>query len=393
MSAWPWNKRQQGVTLVELMIALVVSAIVLLGVATVYTSSKRAYKIQEEMSRLQENVRFAFTELTTAIRNAGNLGDLPNLTLNCIVADPTLCADFQSGINGFEYVASPTTPGSDYTITSLTDTATPAAWTNANGNPLPNWLAGQVLAGNDVLITASTEPAGNVELDCPPAASTATSLTTLGPIAPIDQGRLVFLTDGLRADLFQNVSASNASTLNRGQATGLPPGNVNPASTEWTAPTKCIVDSTGNLRSAAEVMVANHTAFYVGIGASGNPALFLYRTGEIPQAEELIEGVENMQILYGIDNTPQDDNYQPDQYVSANDAALDFDNVRAIRISLLVRTPRETNRPQQAGTFRLLGVDNATSVDVTTLADRRIRKVFTTTVQLRNKAFSRQEFE
>ena len=43
----------KGITLVELMVALVVSSIVLLGVATVYSSSKRSYKLQEEFSRLQ----------------------------------------------------------------------------------------------------------------------------------------------------------------------------------------------------------------------------------------------------------------------------------------------------------------------------------------------------
>ncbi|MDX5152354.1 MAG: prepilin-type N-terminal cleavage/methylation domain-containing protein, partial [Acidiferrobacterales bacterium] len=52
--------KHRGVTLVELMVAMVISTIVLLGVATVYSSTKRSYKVQEEMARLQENARYAF---------------------------------------------------------------------------------------------------------------------------------------------------------------------------------------------------------------------------------------------------------------------------------------------------------------------------------------------
>jgi len=76
--------RQRGITIVELMIALVVSSIILIGVATVYTSSKRAYKIQEEMSRLQENARFGFEFMVRDIR----------------MAHPTPCSTFKAAWAG-----------------------------------------------------------------------------------------------------------------------------------------------------------------------------------------------------------------------------------------------------------------------------------------------------
>ena len=79
---------------------------------------------------------------------------------------------------------------------------------------------------------------------------------------------------------------------------------------------------------------------------------------------------------------------QPTRYVTADNIS-DPDNVVAVRISLLVRTPQELNRPQAASTHNLLGVDNNTRVAVTTMSDRRIRKVFTTTLYLRNKGVRR----
>ena len=50
-----YSRKQRGVTLVELMIAITIGSIIMVGISSVYTSSKRSYKLQEEFSRLQEN--------------------------------------------------------------------------------------------------------------------------------------------------------------------------------------------------------------------------------------------------------------------------------------------------------------------------------------------------
>jgi len=382
-----YRRIPQGITLVELMVALVISSIILLGVATVYSSSKRSYKIQEEFSRLQENTRFAFLQMTQEIRNAGWVSDTPLTKLNCIAADSDICNNFSTwGITGFEYAG--TGPGNNYTITSLTNTGTPTNWSNGAGNnQLPAWLNGNVLAGNDVLIFASTEPAGNdCKFDCAKSLNQGSARFPKTGCGRIGRGTLVLLTDGKNTDIFQNVNVASASTFSRGTSAGLIPGNLNPAGTSWTVAPLC--DANGN--SNLNILVAKYVAYYVGIGASGEPALYQYDITGNPT--ELVEAVENMQILYGIDNNPSDADYQPDQFVSAANVS-NFEDVIAVRISLLVRTPAETNRPVQAATLRLLGVDNATSVDVTTLPDRRLRKTFTTTIALRNKALNRKEFE
>ncbi|MBI1422903.1 MAG: prepilin-type N-terminal cleavage/methylation domain-containing protein [Gammaproteobacteria bacterium] len=62
---------QTGVTLVELMIALAISAILMLGVSSIYVSSKRGYKIQDNLSRQQENSRFSLEVLMRDLRMAG----------------------------------------------------------------------------------------------------------------------------------------------------------------------------------------------------------------------------------------------------------------------------------------------------------------------------------
>jgi len=54
------HPRQQGLTLVELMIAMVIGLILIAGVIQIFLSSQQAYRTQESMSRIQESGRFAW---------------------------------------------------------------------------------------------------------------------------------------------------------------------------------------------------------------------------------------------------------------------------------------------------------------------------------------------
>ena len=379
--------RQYGITIVELMIALVVSSIILIGVATVYTSSKRAYKIQEEMSRLQENARFGFEFMVRDVRMAGYGGCNPSINslLNPAPSNNALY-DFLSGVGGFEYTAQNTTPGSDYTITSLTATGAAGDWQgfdwDGDGFPdsLINELQNRVLIGNDVLIVRTANTREDLVLNgFTPATSAALTFTTA---TNIPDSAMVIVANCNRGDLFQNnpgAGGGNAAALTRAAAGN--PGNI-PGSNF----------SQDYYPDNTTVHEVRTYAYFVGAGANGEPSLmradFSQGLAGFP-VEELVEGVENMQILYGEDMTPADENIQPEQYVNAHQIT-DPNNVVSVRISLLLRTPQEMNRPIQAGTYRLLGTTNNSGVDVTTMADRRIRKVFTTTIYMRNKSIYRQ---
>lgn len=65
------QNKTQGVTLIELMISMAISLILLLGVVTIYISSKRGFALQEGMAEQQENGRFAIEILTKDLRMAG----------------------------------------------------------------------------------------------------------------------------------------------------------------------------------------------------------------------------------------------------------------------------------------------------------------------------------
>jgi type IV pilus assembly protein PilW len=62
---------QRGVTLVELMIAVLIGLFIIAGVGQIYISSRAASNLQERMSNLQENGRFGIFFLQRSLRKAG----------------------------------------------------------------------------------------------------------------------------------------------------------------------------------------------------------------------------------------------------------------------------------------------------------------------------------
>ncbi len=65
------QSRQRGLTLVELMIAMAIGILMLLGVSLLFTQNKQSYRQNEEIARIQENARFAIEELSRDISMAG----------------------------------------------------------------------------------------------------------------------------------------------------------------------------------------------------------------------------------------------------------------------------------------------------------------------------------
>lgn len=64
-------RRQRGMTLVELMIAMLLTIFLLGSVLLIHISGRATFLDGEQMSRIQENVRFASDYLIRDIRNAG----------------------------------------------------------------------------------------------------------------------------------------------------------------------------------------------------------------------------------------------------------------------------------------------------------------------------------
>ncbi|MBF0370943.1 MAG: PilW family protein [Magnetococcales bacterium] len=75
------KRSQRGFTLIELMITLGLSAFMVLGVMSLFSSVSRTYNMVYNMSRAQENARFSLTFLSQDLHQAGYYGYLGNNTM------------------------------------------------------------------------------------------------------------------------------------------------------------------------------------------------------------------------------------------------------------------------------------------------------------------------
>ncbi|MBN4082045.1 PilW family protein [Beggiatoa alba] len=74
------KRDSKGFSLVELMVAISISLVLLIGLIQIFISSKRSYTIQDSIARMQENGRYAVGLLTKDLRLAGYMGGNADIT-------------------------------------------------------------------------------------------------------------------------------------------------------------------------------------------------------------------------------------------------------------------------------------------------------------------------
>lgn len=67
---------QRGFGLIELMIAMTLGLILVLGVSQIFLASKRSFVVQQQLAVLQENARFVLTRVSRDVRQVGMFGCL-----------------------------------------------------------------------------------------------------------------------------------------------------------------------------------------------------------------------------------------------------------------------------------------------------------------------------
>ena len=145
--------------------------------------------------------------------------------------------------------------------------------------------------------------------------------------------------------------------------------------------------------AGGELVKLEGTTFYIGKRgntATNPPALFRRRlsaTATSGTAEELIEGIESMQILYGV-NVDNDNQKTVDAYVPANQVTA-WERVISVRVSLLVQSLEDNLVPTpQAYSFNGVTYDGGTGNGALP-DDLKLRRAFTSTITLRNRAVGR----
>lgn len=265
MKLYKFYDRQKGLSIIELMVALVVGMVLIAGVLQVFLSSRNTFAVNEAMSRVQENGRFALEFIARNARQAGYTD--PNYT----------------GERPYKVIPS-----------------------------------------------------------------------------------------GLKCDLLGNVKSSCSAN---GQ--GLESDTVSFAFQPPVNSAGQRVDCAGYTVPEGKVVVNSFTVYEESDSKSSLACQRLILGESNPRpfpSAILVEGIDNIQIQYGI-NTTTDNSVN--KYVSANEVS-DWNSVLAIRVAVLANSGIELSPEPQEKEFYLF--DSGPFE----FNDRKLRKVFTTTIQLKN---------
>lgn len=350
---------QFGLTLVELMVSIAIGMTVLSGVVQVLVVSKSNFVTERELAALQENARFALRFLTDEIRMAGYTGcaATPANIANSVIGSNNNWY-LNTGLMGYEYDAGIAT--------------------------FPDEFEADVAVDTDVIVVRRGEmtPLRVAGHNGPSATISFTATHSYKP------GQVMVLAkpDCTQVGIFQMTnptnSGNNASTMVHNQGAGSP-GNCE----KGLVGNYSCANSPGNATQqsygiGARIMELHSSAYYVGVSETDNTVPALYRErlqfalgGPFTAAEELVQGIENMQILYGYDsNVPTDG--QANRYYTA-DLVPDWEGVVTVRLSLRMRSIFPVyNLNVDFGEFM--------GVDATDGSDRFMRQIVTTTIQIRN---------
>ena len=358
------QRSQRGFGLIELMISVTLGLLLSAAVIQVFLASSTSSQIQDSLAQVQETGRFSMHFIAKEIRMSGYMG-CASRGMSRESAE-----DFSDAV---EVIALP----ADAVNFTPQDMIT-GADNVVNGN------AWDALPGTDVLIL---RPGSDSNAQVESVADDDMSEVRISDnVAGFEQGDFVLLADCQKAAIFRvsnepKKPGEGATTLLHAQ------GTYNSQSTR----------SGGKFGPSAEILGLDEVRLFVRdtgrTNDAGNQinALFLRRRsvgggGVLSNAIELVEGVENMQLLYGVDTNGD---FSINQYlaagaISANPAVTpNWGQVVSVKAQLTV----VANQGNVVGEDGSADAQQVVDINGNAVAnpDGRLRQVFTNVFALRNK--------
>jgi len=357
---------QAGLSLVELMIAMALGLLLTLGVTQIYLSGNETYRQTQGMAHAQESTRFVSAILTPDLRSAGSFGCLAEMgrSLDQVVDNRLnggVPVPLTQAVQGWEFSGSG--PGDSITLSSTLATPASGDWESGTaGTALPADLAGSVVTNSDAIIVNALTPLVVPVNAANPQNGNSINLSDNTGV-PVNRVVLATLGDCSQGELFQKSNNANSSALT------MAGGNISPGNN----------GNNFNLAYEPETKVYEFTsmAYYIGEGTNGEPALFRRLMTPLQAPQELVSGVETLQILYGVNTNGTN---AADSYLPANEVA-NWNEVVSIRFSVMTRSRDEVLDDANNRSFDMLGSE----VSQGNNGDRRVRIVSVSTTAIRGR--------
>lgn len=279
------NIRQCGFSLVEIMIGMVLALVLLGGLISLIVQSSKAHGVHTRLARVQENARFAVELLARDLRMAGYYGCVPRPgnIINHVPGAGGALTDAVHGLEGYEQGQTSWSPGGS------------------------NEKLDQLAADSDAVTVRFANPSQQAVLT---QVVNATEIALSGG-SGYRVGDVLVISDCDRAEVFQVTAVSGGSV---------------------------VANALDNAYAAGAQLAPLWAARYFVGPSNLNSIPTLKRQvlqgGGGATTEELAQGVENLQLLYGEDT---DRDGAPDVYRHANTVA-DWSRVISIQVGLLLRS-------------------------------------------------------
>lgn len=341
--------KQRGLSLVELMIGLALGLIVLVAMIVIYSNTSRSRAEMEKSNRQTENGRYASQLLYNDLRMAGHYAEFDPTPLTSPAALPDAC---QTDVAALIDALSLHVQGGD----------------NVGGaNPAPSCVS-DLKAGTDVIAIRRTSACAAGSANC----------AAFENGAPHFQAALCAPSSGspLAGTELSYPVVSNADYAAQYYSLGT-------AMTDFLKHKSNCVDLADTFRFQVHVyFIANNNEPGDGIPTLKRAELGSGGFTIVP----LVDGIEDMQINYGIDTTGDG---IPDEYKADPADVAGWRNVMAARINLLVRNNDITQGYEDKKTYNL-GLDAKGDEIKVAPGGKYKRHVYATTARFANPSWRRQ---
>lgn len=351
--------QQLGFSIVELLIALVISVATVGGLFSIYLNTRVSQDLTEANSRIQESGRFALEYLKRDIRMIGYRGCVSNTPPTTVVNSKDLPLNYDPLIN--ELVG--------YTIKSGWETDTQFSGEAS--------ITSRIRPNTDALLIARMSSI-SAQLTEKQSDSSANLKIKTSDGVTFDKNEIVYISDCVTADIF-------TVTNNPNDADGI----VTITHAKGT-------NTTNNLSKAyqsnANIARYQSTFYFIGdtgrVNKNGSTVYALYQTiinygsaANKYDTQELIEGVENMKILYG--ETLTNGNIKYVRHDKATNTP-NMQNVSSIQLGLLISSQDEVSPFEDSQTYHLAQEEISTKTPGY-INDRRLRHAFNSSIKIRNR--------
>lgn len=295
------HDKQAGFGLVEILVALTLSMFLMGGIIQVYLANKQSYRMTEGMSRLQENARYSMKSLSLNLQPGGYRGCLGakdrNFVNTLALKDAASPYDFGVSVTG--------TDGG-----SASDTVTMRRAIGGNSIAVVNAMANK----SDSIRLNANDP----------------------DYSKLQQYQILTISDCEVAAVFmitndpQNSIAGGVGTIEHTTGVVAPAGGLNAGQSNTTTYLGHIFGA--QTSSVATVYSSASVTYELDTGTGGRQSLFA-------STNELVEGVQDFQVTYGLL-----DGSGKIQYLSASSvAAADWPAVETLRVALTLDTVQYVN--------------------------------------------------